>query len=92
MPSDAPVGAGDLDLDELTLEQALVDFEIANERVRDLTYRLVSSSRTIAELQERVRVAEQQVAFAEAERKEIEASQGYRLAQRIWAIRNAVGI
>jgi hypothetical protein len=92
MPPEAPVGASDLDLDALTVEQALIDFEIANERVRDLTYRLVASSSTISELQERVRVAEQRVLEAESLREEIEASQGYRLANRIWAIRRAFGI
>ncbi|QGJ67872.1 hypothetical protein FDU21_17630 [Xanthomonas oryzae pv. oryzae] len=35
------------DLDQISLEQALIDFEVANARVMDLTSRLTSMSREL---------------------------------------------
>jgi hypothetical protein len=88
--TERPLGADDLQLDTLTLEQALVDVEIANERVRDLTFRLLASTRAIAELRESLRAAEHRVAELEREREEIRNTRAYKLARRIWMLRDAV--
>jgi hypothetical protein len=58
------------ELDRLSLEQALRDFEIANTRVRDLTQRLVEQSREVLALREELVAT--QVALNDA-RREIEA-------------------
>jgi len=92
MSPETSVGTGDVDLDALSLEQALIDFEIANERVRDLTYRLIASTHATAELQERVRQAEERLAVLQRERQEVEGTKAYKLARRVWAVREALGI
>jgi len=38
------------ELDQLSLEQALIDFEVANRRVIDLTQRLLKAERALREL------------------------------------------
>jgi hypothetical protein len=88
--TERPLGADDLQLDTLTLEQALVDVEIANERVRDLTFRLLASTRAIAELRESLRAAEHRGAELERENEEIRNTQAYKLARRIWMLRDAM--
>lgn len=54
-PSPQPIGflpnTFPLDLDRVSLEQALRDFEIANARVLDLTQRLIASERRRAEVE-----------------------------------------
>jgi hypothetical protein len=92
MSPETSVGADDVDLDALSLEQALIDFEIANERVRDLTYRLVATTHAMAELQERIRVSEERLSQLERERAELESTKAYKLARRVWAVREALGI
>ena len=92
MSPEASVRAGDIDLDALSLEQALIDFEIANERVRDLTYRLVASTHALADLEERVRRAEERLGELQRERDEVEGTKAYKLARRVWAVREALGI
>jgi len=49
-------------LDDISLEQALIDFEVANARVMDLTARLTSLSREL--LEARTELARAQVAGA----------------------------
>ena len=88
--TERPLRAEDLHLDALTLEQALVDVEIANERVRDLTFRLLASTRSVAELRESLRAAEHRVADLEREQAEIRSTKAYKLARRIWMLRDAV--
>jgi hypothetical protein len=88
--TERPLRADDLQLDALTLEQALVDVEIANERVRDLTFRLLASTRAVGELRESLRAAEHRVADLEREREEIQSTKAYKLARRIWMLRDAV--
>ena len=47
----APKAAFKVDLDKVSLEQTLRDFEIANARVLDLTQRLIASERKRIELE-----------------------------------------
>ena len=80
------------EMNELSLERALVDFEIANARVLDLTQRLVEATQTITELQtefQELRIEHKQL---EARHEAMKSSQAFKLAARVWAIRNAVRI
>jgi hypothetical protein len=52
------------DLDQLSLAQALIDFEVANARVIDLTARLVDAHRKNAELSAELDTLQAQVASA----------------------------
>ena len=92
MPSDPKVRAEDVDLDAVTFEQALIDVEIANERVRDLTHRLVASTATVTDLRARLNEAERRIGELEELREEVEGTNAYRLARRIWMVRDALGI
>lgn len=79
-------------LDHLSLEQALLDFEVANARVMDLTARLVESSARIAELTQELDRESRARAELEARYEAMQGSQAFRLASRIWNVRNALGI
>jgi hypothetical protein len=80
------------DLDRLSLAQALADTEAATARVIDLTERLVDARQQLSALRgelERLRLDHHQY---RAEQEAMAQSQAFRLASRIWAIRNALGL
>jgi regulator of replication initiation timing len=77
-------------MDALSLRQALIDFEVANARTRDLTQRLVKLVEENGRLE--LELAELR-AEIEAEREvwtQVKGSQAFRLASRIWNLRNAL--
>lgn len=78
--------------DNLSLQQALVDFEIANARVLDLTRRLMEAQVENSELRDeldRLRVEYQDL----GQRHEaMKSSQAFRWANKIWALRNAARV
>lgn len=79
-------------LDRLSLTQALVDAEMATARVIDLTERLVDARQEIVNLRselEHVRIEYNQY---RVEQERIKSSAAFRLADRIWAVRNALRI
>lgn len=79
-------------LDRLSLTQALVDADMATARVIDLTERLVDARNQIINMRselEHVRIEFTQYRVRQEER---ESSAAFRLAARIWAVRNALGI
>ncbi|MCZ7527357.1 MAG: hypothetical protein M5U14_13845 [Acidimicrobiia bacterium] len=78
------------EMDQLSLEQALIDFEIANARVRDLTERLVEATSTIQALREELGRLRQEHAELQELHDEMRSSAAFRLASRLWAIRNAL--
>lgn len=80
---------GDI-LDELSLTQALLDFEIANARVIDLTHRLVEANRLIEELRQEVDDAHTELSELQSVHDRMKGSQAFRIASKIWALRNAV--
>jgi len=69
------------DIDRLSLEQALRDFEIANARAIDLTQRLVDLSKEVTRLREQVVDAQMQAAGARAENDALRASTTFRLVE-----------
>jgi predicted nucleic acid-binding Zn-ribbon protein len=77
-------------MDELSLTQALLDFEIANARVIDLTQRLIEANDTVAELQAQVDDLRSQIETLQGVHDQMKGSHAFRIASRIWAVRNAV--
>jgi hypothetical protein len=73
-------------LDEISLEQALLDVDIANARVADLTSRLVSARLEVSEA--RAGELRQRVADLEAQLAAIHASRSYALARVIARVRS----
>jgi hypothetical protein len=73
----------DLELDRLSLEQALVDFELANQRAMDFAARLVESDRRVGELQAQVDELHRQI-------HEIHGTRTYKLARSVWYVRRAL--
>lgn len=67
------------ELDRLSLEQALIDFEVANARVRDLTQRLIAANHEIAEL--RLNLSAHQV-----ELERIRTEHALMLQSRAWRL------
>jgi hypothetical protein len=94
------------EVDRLSLEQALIDFEIANARVVDLTARLISlKAETDAEraklAAETARIAAEREAWAveraqfaaeHATWAQIRTSRAYGVAECIWSVRAALRI
>lgn len=76
------------DIDKISLEQALIDVEIANKRVIDLTARLTSLSRELMETRARLTgsstpVGEYVYTGADDKLRQIAASRVYRLARLV---------
>jgi hypothetical protein len=81
-------------LDRINLTQALLDFEIANARVLDLTARVVDSNKRVLTLQaeadaSRLALEGARADIAELQRRiaEVEASTTYRTAQKLGSLR-----
>jgi hypothetical protein len=77
----------DRELDRLSVEQALRDFEIANARTIDLTQRLVDLSHEVTDLREQLVAAQEAFAAARMENEAIRASATFRLAELSTKIR-----
>jgi len=78
------------ELDRLAVTQAFVDAEMATARVIDLTERLVDSRDQIVALNtelERLRTDFRQL---QTEHEQMRSSAAFRLADRIWTVRNAL--
>ena len=78
------------ELDRLSLDQALVDVEIATGRVIDLTQRLVEATDMTRELQAEVEALKQERAALEQQLVEIRSTKAFRTASRLWALRQAL--
>lgn len=82
-----PVATG---LDELSLTQALLDFEVANARVLDLTQRLIEANQVIKALRTEADEIRAELTELKSVHERMQGSQAFRLASKIWALRNAV--
>jgi len=80
------------ELDRLSLTQALVDAEMATARVIDLTERLVDARDQIVNLRSELEHLRIEYTQYRAEQERMKSSAAYRLADRIWAVRNALGL
>jgi hypothetical protein len=92
--ADEPV-KNTVDLDEISLAQALQDFEVANARVIDLTKRLTVLSKELRETTTLLQKAKLRNAQLTAELKRIKASRAYRTAgnaqRALGAVRSRLG-
>ena len=77
----------EVELDRLSLEQALRDFEVANARVVDLTQRLIGLSHEITSLREQLVAAQAGLANAQQENRDLRTSMSFRLAQLVSRLR-----
>lgn len=75
-------------LDRLSLEQSLIDFERANARVIDLTQRLLEASDEIIEVKEKLRVALDQLEAVRYENEMIKSSRPFKLLVSIRGVRD----
>jgi hypothetical protein len=79
-------------LDRLSLTQALVDAEMATARVIDLTERLVEARQQIVDLRSELEHLRLEYTQYREEHEQMKSSAAFRLADRIWAVRNALRI
>jgi hypothetical protein len=91
-PAAQPHETGDLGaaMDRLSLEHALHDFEVANARVVDLTQRLIGTGRELAQAREELAALQREHEELRAVHDRMQLSRAYKLANKIWAIRNAL--
>jgi predicted nuclease with TOPRIM domain len=80
------------ELDRLSLSQALVDAEMATARVIDLTERLVDAREQIVKVQSELEHLRTEYTRLRVEHEQMRSSAAFRLADRIWAVRNALGL
>lgn len=79
------------EMDKLSLSQALVDFEVANTRVLDLTRRLLEAQAEIGGLRGELEQARAEQLELKQVHDAMKSSQAFRTASKIWALRNVVG-
>ncbi len=80
------------ELDRLSLTQALVDAEMATARVIDLTERLIEAREQVMNLRSELDQLRIEYTQYRAEHEQMKSSAAYRLASRIWAVRNALRV
>ncbi len=78
------------ELDRLSLTQALVDAEMATARVIDLTERLVDARQQIMNLRGELEHLRIEYTQYKVEQEQARSSAAFRLAAKIWAVRNAL--
>lgn len=88
-PSMDAAGPGP-EIDRLSLDHALHDFEVANARVIDLTRRLIGAGRELAAVKEELAVLRREHEELVATHEQMQRSRAFKLATRIWTIRNAL--
>ena len=78
------------EMDRLSLEQALRDVDVANARVTDLTQRLIGAGDELVALRTELEALRRQYEELRATHEQMRRSKAFKLADRIWAIRNAL--
>jgi hypothetical protein len=78
------------ELDRLSLTQALVDAEMASARVIDLTERLVDARQQLVNLRSELEHLRIEYTQYRVEQERAQSSAAYRLAAKIWAVRNVL--
>ena len=78
------------ELDRLSLTQALRDFEVANARVMDLTQRLIAASNELVTVRQELESLRREHDELRSTHDQMRRSRAFKLANRIWAIRNAL--
>lgn len=75
-------------LDQISLEQALIDFELANERVVDLTKRLISANEGLAAARAELWERTEELHALQHVHTAMQQSTAFRIATKIWTARN----
>ncbi len=78
------------EMDRLSLMQAQHDFEVANARVVDLTQRLIGTGRELAVMRQQLTSLQREHEDLRLAHEEMQRSRAYRLAKKVWALRNMV--
>ncbi len=78
-------------VDQVSLEQALLDADVALARTRDLMLRLVELREQLAAERVKNSVLHQELEAAQALYDEIISNKAYRYASKAWALRRALG-
>lgn len=78
------------ELDRLSLAQALRDAEVANARVVDLTQRLIGAGDELLATRRELDALRREHDEFRATVDQMRSSKAFRLANRIWAVRNAL--
>lgn len=79
-------------LDRLSLTQALVDAEMATARVIDLTERLVEARQQLVNMRSELEHLRIEYTQYRVTQEQMQSSAAFRLASRIWAVRNALRV
>jgi predicted nuclease with TOPRIM domain len=79
------------EMDALSLEQALKDFDVANARVLDLSKRLTGMTAEHLELRDETERLRNENARLRAELDELKANRAYKMAQQVWTVRRIAG-
>lgn len=80
------------DLDRLSLQRALLDFDLANARVIDLTHRYVEATEEIKHLRHDLEALRIEYSKALADLEQMRGTRAFRTAERIWAVRRALNV
>ena len=78
------------EMDQLSLEQALLDFEVANARVLDLTQRLVELANVNNGQRAEIEHLRLELAALRSVHEQMKSSAAFRIADKVWTIRNAL--
>ena len=78
------------ELDRLSLDQALLDVEVANARVVDLTQRLIGAGQELVTLRQELEALRREHDHLRSTHDQMRRSKAFKLASRIWSIRNAL--
>jgi hypothetical protein len=79
------------DLDRLSLEQALLDADIATARAHELALRLVELQSELADERMKVAALHGEVERVQGLYDEIVNNRAYGLATKMWAVRRVIG-
>jgi hypothetical protein len=79
-------------IDALSLEQALLDADVAINRSHDLMLRLVELRAQLAEERAEKLALQAQLEESEARYVAVIGNRAYKLAHRVWSIRQAIGV
>jgi hypothetical protein len=80
------------ELDRLSLEQALIDVEISTARVSDLTQRLLEAHRELARVRAELFDLQQRHDCLRRDHFGQQTSRAFKTAEKVWALRRAIGV
>jgi hypothetical protein len=80
------------ELDRLSLEQSLIDFDVANARVVDLTQRLIDAAQEVARLRAELDALRVAQAGLQSELAATRSTKAFRIAEKIWELRRALHV